>query len=65
VLAAAARRGARAACLLLVTDVLSPDRRERIDQATLESRELALGEAALAALSADAAREAEGRKQRQ
>ncbi|MFL5780645.1 MAG: purine-nucleoside phosphorylase, partial [Thermoleophilaceae bacterium] len=65
VLAAAAGRGARAACLLLVTDVLAPDARARIDQGELEQRELALGELALAALGADAAREAEGRKQRQ
>ena len=64
VLAAAAGHGARAACLLLVSDVLSGDRRARIDQEELESRELALGELALAALSADAAATA-GRKQRQ
>jgi uridine phosphorylase len=56
VLAAAAGRGARAACLLLVTDVLSADRRARIGQDDLEQRELALGELALAALGADAAR---------
>jgi uridine phosphorylase len=68
VLAASARRGARAACLLLVTDVLRGRDRTRIDQATLESRELALGETALTALIAADLRDdadPEGRKQRQ
>lgn len=65
VLAAATRRGARAACLLLVTDVLAGDGRARIDQETLESRELALGEVALAALSADAGGAAGRRERRQ
>jgi uridine phosphorylase len=68
VLAASARRGARAACLLLVTDLVDGDDRTRIDQATLEARELALGEVALAALVASISDErgnSEGRKQRQ
>jgi uridine phosphorylase len=65
VLAASARRGARAACLLLVTDVLRGDERTRIDQETVESRELALGEVALAALSSGEPDDPEGRKQRQ
>jgi uridine phosphorylase len=66
VLAACARRGVRAACLLLVTDVLGErGERTRIDQEALESRELALGEVALAALSAAGDDDSEGRKQRQ
>ncbi|HKP90607.1 MAG TPA: hypothetical protein VJT75_11630 [Thermoleophilaceae bacterium] len=54
VLAASARRGARAACLLLVTDLVG-DERDRLGQEALEARELALGEVAVAALSAAAA----------
>ena len=68
VLAASARHRARAACLLLVTDVLADGRRDRLDQEALESREVALGDlalAALAAVSATGAADSEGRKQRQ
>ena len=67
VLATAAKRGVRAACLLLVTDVLGDGERARLDQEALEARELALGEAALGALALGAAGPAspESRKQRQ
>jgi len=52
VLAAAERRGARAACLLLVSDVLAGGVRRRIADAELAAGERALGEVALAALRA-------------
>jgi uridine phosphorylase len=51
VLASAARREVRAACLLLVTDVIEPDgSRRRIEQDRLEACEERLGAVALAAL---------------
>lgn len=56
VLRVAERRGARAACLLAVTDLLEADstdrrpRRHRVDQAALESAGMRLGEVALEAL---------------
>lgn len=53
VLAVAARRGMRAACLLAVSDTL-PGAGERIDAAGLEAASLRLGHVALAALLADA-----------
>lgn len=46
----AARRGAAAACLLAVTDLLAGGGRERIGDAELAVAERALGESALAAL---------------
>jgi purine-nucleoside phosphorylase len=52
VLATAGRHGARAACLLLVTDSLAHGERARIDQEALAGGELALGATALAALAA-------------
>ena len=52
VLAIAGRRGARAACLLLVSDLLAGGARKRIAAAELEAAELRLGEVALAALRA-------------
>jgi len=54
VLAVAARRGVRAACLLAVTDTL-PGAGERIDAERLEAASLRLGREALAALLADGA----------
>ncbi|MEA2349176.1 MAG: purine-nucleoside phosphorylase [Thermoleophilaceae bacterium] len=52
VLATAARRGVRAACVLLVTDVLGEDgSRRRIEQDRLESCEERLGAVALRALA--------------
>ena len=52
VLAIAGRRGARAGCLLLVSDLLAGGGRERIAAAELEAAELRLGQVALAALRA-------------
>jgi uridine phosphorylase len=51
VLAAAGRRGARAACVLLVSDVLVGDDRRRLAQEELESAGVRLGEVALRALA--------------
>ena len=57
VLAAAGRRGVRAACVLLVTDRLAADgSRERIGQERLEECEERLGAVALQALGAAAPR---------
>jgi purine-nucleoside phosphorylase len=50
VLATAQRRGVRAACLLLVSDLLAGDVRRRIGAAELEAAERRLGEVALGAL---------------
>jgi len=55
VLRVAERRGARAACALLVTDVLAGDDRSRMADDELEAGGVVLGEVALRALSADAA----------
>ena len=52
VLAAAARRGVPAGCVLLVTDVLTGDERERLAPDELEAGELRLAEVALRALGA-------------
>ena len=52
VLAIAGRRGARAGCLQLVSDLLAGGARERIAAAELEAAELRLGQVALAALRA-------------
>jgi uridine phosphorylase len=52
VLATAGRRGARAACLLLVTDLIADGSRRRIEPATLEAGEERLGAVALKALGA-------------
>jgi hypothetical protein len=54
VLAVAGRRAVRAACALLVTDVIGPGRaeRRRIDRDELEASEERLGAVALAALAA-------------
>jgi uridine phosphorylase len=51
VLAVAERRGARAGCLLLVTDVVGDGGRRRLPQDELEANEKRLGEVALRALS--------------
>jgi uridine phosphorylase len=51
VLATAGRRGARAACLLLVSDTVDGDGRRRLAQDELEAREERLGEVALRALA--------------
>ena len=50
VLAAAQRRGVRAACLLLVSDLLAGGVRRRIAETELEAAERRLGEVALGAL---------------
>ena len=52
ILAVAARRGVRAACLLAVSDTL-PGAGERIDSERLEAASLRLGREALAALTAE------------
>ncbi len=54
VLQVAIRRGVRAACVLLVTDVLTGDGRARMDDDQLEERELALGDVAIRALETGA-----------
>ncbi|MBV9212959.1 MAG: purine-nucleoside phosphorylase [Actinobacteria bacterium] len=56
VMQVAARRGVRAGCVLLVSDVLDAGGRRRLDDEALEEGGLALGEVALAALEADAAK---------
>jgi purine-nucleoside phosphorylase len=52
VLTVAARRGVRAGCLLLVSDVLGAGGRERLSDEELEAGGLRLGEVALRALTA-------------
>jgi DeoD family purine-nucleoside phosphorylase len=51
VIATAGRHGARAACLLMVTDRLAGDERERMPHEEIESRAGRMGEVALAALA--------------
>ena len=51
VLTVAGRLGARAACVLLVTDVLAGGGRERLDHEAIEARGVRLGEVALSALA--------------
>jgi uridine phosphorylase len=51
VLAAAATRSARAACVLLVTDVVGDGQRRRLEQDQLETHEERLGAVALRALA--------------
>lgn len=53
VLATAARHGIPAACVLMVTDRLAGEDRERMPHEEIESRAVRLGEVALAALSSD------------
>jgi 5'-methylthioadenosine phosphorylase/purine-nucleoside phosphorylase len=52
VLAVAARHGLRAACVLLVTDLLADGERRRISAAELEAGEQQLGRVAIDALGA-------------
>ena len=54
VLQVAARRGVRAGCVLLVTDIITAEGRERLDDDELERRALDLGGVALHALETDA-----------
>jgi DeoD family purine-nucleoside phosphorylase len=56
VLATAARHGVRAACLLMVTDLLAGGGRRRMEHDTIEERSVRLGEVALAALSGPSTR---------
>jgi DeoD family purine-nucleoside phosphorylase len=50
-LAVAARHEVRAACVVMVTDLLASGRRERMEQEEIEERAARLGEVALAALA--------------
>ena len=53
VLVTAARHGVQAACVLMVTDLLSGSDRKRMDHDEIEIRAARLGEVALAALARD------------